>query len=148
MRNELRDMEIYEKRIRGASLAALAEEYGLDDSRISVICKEVRQGMPALDREALVRASFEQLEYLREKVNELVQMGGAPITAGQNGDVVIDPETGEVVRDYKLRTTSIELARKLNESTRKLLGMDAPVQAEVKASVQYEVVGLDPEALT
>ncbi len=147
MRFELRNMEIYEKRIRGASLAALAGEYDLTEQRISGICAEQRRAMPALDREAMVAASFEQLEYLREKVLEMVEMRPAPVTFGEMGDLLRD-EDGSVVRDYKLRTTSIELARKLNESTRKLLGMDAPVQAEVKASVQYEVVGLDPEALT
>jgi hypothetical protein len=146
-RFELRNMEIYEKRIRGASLASLAGEYGLDDSRISEICSEVRRTLPERSREELIAASLDQLEFLREKVIELSNMRGAPVTAGQLGEILRD-EDGEIVRDYSLRLRAIDQAHKLNQTFAKRLGLDAPTESVVKASVQYEVVGLDPEALT
>lgn len=147
-RFELRNMEIYEKRIRGASLATLAGEYGLTDASISNICKEVRRTLPERSREELIAASLDQLEFLREKVLELVNMPGAPVTAGQLGEILVDPETGETVRDFGLRTKAIAEAHRLNQTFAKRLGLDAPTESVVKASVQYEVVGLDPEALT
>jgi hypothetical protein len=150
-RFELRNMEIYEKRIRGASLASLAGEYGLTDASISNICAEVRRTLPERSREELIAASLDQLEFLREKVLELVNMEGAPVTVGQQGDILREPSEdgdGEIVRDYSLRTRAIAEAHKLNQTFAKRLGLDAPTESVVKASVQYEVVGLDPEALT
>lgn len=147
-RNEMRDMEIYEKRIRGAALAALAEEFGVTQARVSVICKEVRASLGTLDRDALIQASLDQLEYLREKVIELSNLPGAPITVGQHGDILREPETDEIVRDYSLRVKAIDQAHKLNQTFAKRLGLDAPTAVDVKASVQYEIVGVDPEALT
>lgn len=147
IRTELRDMEIYEARIRGARIAELAEKYGLDQSRISAICTEVRRTLPERSREELIAASLDQLEFLREKVIELAQMEGAPVTAGQLGEILYDTD-GSVVRDYSLRIKAINEAHKLNQTFAKRLGLDAPTESVVKASVQYEVVGLDPEALT
>jgi hypothetical protein len=146
-RFELRNMEIYEKRIRGASLASLAGEYGLTDASISNICAEVRRTLPERSREELIAASLDQLEYLREKVIELSNMRGAPVTAGQLGEILLD-EDGEIVRDYSLRLRAIDQAHKLNQTFAKRLGLDAPTETKVTGSMLYEVVGLDPEALT
>ncbi len=142
-----RDMEIYEKWIRGTSQAVIADEYGLSLPRVSQICVEVRRTLPERSREELIAASLDQLEFLREKVLEMVKMKGAPVTAGQLGEIVRD-EDGEIVRDYSLRTRAIAEAHRLNQTFAKRLGLDAPTESVVKASVQYEVVGLDPEALT
>ena len=147
-RNARRDMEIYEKRVNGASLADLATEFGVERSRISQICSEVRATLPDEAREDLIRVNFQRLEELREKVLELANMNGAPVTAGQHGDVLIDPDSGETVRDYSLRVRAIAEAHKLILSTNRMFGLDAPAETTVKASVQYEIVGIDPEALT
>jgi len=146
--NEIRDLEIYEKRMRGASLMALGEEYGLHQSRISVIVKEVRKTIPQKSREELISLSFDQLEYLREKVIELANLPGAPVTAGQLGEIVRDPETEDVVRDYSLRLRAIAEAHRMNVTFAKRHGLEAPTQVDVKAAIQYEIVGVDPEALT
>lgn len=140
-------MEIYEARIRGAKLAELAEKYGITQSRISDICSEVRRTLPERSREELIAASLDQLEFLREKVIELAEMEGSPVTAGQLGEILLDTD-GSVVRDYSLRIKAIDQAHKLWVSFGKRMGLDAPTESVVKASVQYEVVGLDPEALT
>lgn len=147
---ELRDQEIYEKRVRGATLKTLAEEFDISLSRVSDICKEQRAGLPERSREDLIRASIERLEFLREKVIELAEMPGAPVTVGQHGDILREPDTDEVVRDYSLRIKAIDQAHKLGQTFDKLFGLAAPTAAnvEVKASIQYEIVGVDPEALT
>lgn len=146
-RHQIRDAEIYEKRIRGASLQSLADEYGLEDSSISRITKEQGATLSQRSREDLIAASLNQLEYLREKVIELAEMRGAPVAAGQLGEILHDVD-GQVVRDYSLRVKAIAEAHKLNVTFAKRLGLDAPTQAEVKASVSYEIVGVDPGDLT
>lgn len=142
-----RDMEIYERHIRGETLAKLGDEYGITMSRVSQICAEVRRTLPERSREDLVAASLDQLEFLREKVIEMVGMRGAPVTAGQLGEILHD-EDGEVVRDYSLRIKAVAEAHRLNQTFARRLGLDAPTESVVKASVQYEVVGLNPEDLT
>lgn len=146
--HSLRDVEIYEKRVRGASLAELAEEYGIHVSRVSQICAEVRRTLPDRSREELVRINHDQLEFLRDEVLNLARMTGAPITAGQHGDVLIDPDTGETVRDYSPRVKALQEAHRLILSKNKMLGLDAPTEVKTSGSVRYEIVGVDPEALT
>jgi len=146
--HSLRNLDIYEKRMRGASLAALAEEYGLDVSSISRICTEVRRSLPDRSREELVKINHEQLEFLRDEVFKLVSKAGAPVTAGQHGDVLIDPDTGGIVRDYSLRIKALQEAHRLILSKNKMLGLDAPSEVKTSGSVRYEIVGVDPEALT
>jgi hypothetical protein len=147
-RNSWRDVEIYEKRTRGATLALLAEEYGLDASSISRICTETRRSLPDRSRDELVKISFDQLEFLRDEVFKLASKEGAPVTAGQRGDVLIDPDTGETVRDYSLRVKALHEAHLLILSKNKMLGLDAPAEVKTSGSVRYEIVGVDPEALT
>jgi hypothetical protein len=144
-------MEIYEKRMRGARLQQLADEYGLSDSGVCAVVQNVGRSMPELDRSALVGITVGWLMEMRAKVLELSEREGAPVTVGQRGDILREPSEdgeGEIVRDYSLRIKSIETALRIDAAFAKRLGLDAPSESIVKASVQYEVVGLDPEALT
>lgn len=143
-----RNLDIYERRMRGERIPDLAVEYSVSESRISQICTEIRRTLPDRSREELVRINHEQLEFLRDEVLRLVQMGGAPVTAGQHGDVLIDPDTGETVRDYSLRIKALQEAHRLILSKNKMLGLDAPSEVKTSGSVRYEIVGVDPEALT
>jgi hypothetical protein len=146
--NELRDQEIFTKRMNGASLAVLAEEYGVVPSRICTIVSEMARKLPEMDRSALTALTIDTLMNLRGKVMNLAEMQGAPVTAGQRGDVLIDPETEEVVRDYSLRLNAVKTMLALDAQFAKRLGLDAPAESVVRATVQYEIVGVDPEDLT
>ena len=150
-RNSWRDVDIYEKRVRGATLAQLAAEYGIHESRVSQICVEIRRNLPDRAREELVKISFDQLESLRDEVLNLARMPGAPVTAGQHGDILREPSIdgqGEIVRDYSLRIKALQEAHRLILSKNKMLGLDAPTEVKTSGSVRYEIVGVDPEALT
>jgi hypothetical protein len=146
--HSLRNLDIYERRMRGEKIPVLAAEYGVNESRISQICTEVRRTLPDRSREELVKINHDQLEFLRDEVLRLAQMSGAPVTAGQHGDVLIDPDTGETVRDYSLRVKALQEAHRLILSKNKMLGLDAPTEVKTSGSVRYEIVGVDPEALT
>lgn len=144
----LRDEEIYLRRMRGESLKRLSEEYSLSDSSISQIVTRVSRSLPERDRSELLARSVEHLDQMRSEVLSVVKTLGIPVTAGQHGDVVLDPDTGEAVRDHSVRLRALDQLLKIDTAFAKRLGLDAPIQAEVKASVQYEIVGVDPEALT
>lgn len=141
-------MDIYRRRMRGEKNAVLAAEYGLAENSISAIVTKVSRSMPEQDRSEILALAAEHLDDIRSKVLSLYDMVGAPVTAGQRGDVLIDPESGEVVRDHSLKVRAAELLLKIEQTVGRRYGLDAPTQAEVKASVQYEIVGVDPEALT
>lgn len=143
-----RDMDIYRRRMRGETNETLAAEYGIGANAISKIVTKVSRSMPEQDRSEILALSAEHLDDIRSKVLHLWELQGAPVTAGQHGDVLIDPDTGETVRDHSLKVRAAELLLKIEQAVGRRYGLDAPTQAEVKASVQYEIVGVDPEALT
>lgn len=143
-----RDIEIYERNMRGESSAVLAEAYNLTQSRICQIVTEVGRNMPEVDVSHLRALSAERLEFMQNKVIELIEKEGAPVTAGNLGLVLQDPETGAVVRDYSLRLKAVAQMLAINAAFAKRFGLDAPTQAEVKATVNYEIIGVDPEAMT
>ncbi len=145
--NRMRDDEIYAKRMRGAKLDELAAEYGVHRTRISQIVQSVAKSLPERDRSELLALSVSHLEDIREKVIDLFNLQPPPVTAGNMGMTLIDPETGAVVRDYSLRRSTIDQLLKVDAALAKRLGLDAPAQSEVRASVQYQIEGIDPEDL-
>ena len=146
-----RDMDIYRRRMRGEKNAALAAEYGLAENSISAIVTKVSRSMPEQDRSEILALAAEHLDDIRSKVLSLWSLQSAPVTVGQHGDILREPSedgNGEIVRDHSLKVRAAELLLKIEQTVGKRYGLDAPTQAEVKASVQYEIVGVDPEALT
>lgn len=141
-----RDVEIYERAMRGERTSDLAREYSLSDSSISHIVTNVGRNMPEVDISHLRALSASRLEFMHNEVLRLVQMPGAP-TFTQRGDQLID-QNGEPVLDYSLRLRALAEMRAIETSLGKRFGLDAPTQTEVKAHVQYEIIGVDPEAMT
>lgn len=143
-----RDLEIYERHMRGERAADLAQEYGLSRQRIDSISREVAANMTEVDTAHLRALSASRLEFMQSKVNALLDIGmkGVP-TFTQRGDQLIDAE-GNAVLDYTLATRALAEMRAIDAQFSKRFGLDAPTQAEVKATVQYEIVGVDPEDLT
>lgn len=141
-----RDIEIYERNMRGETGVKLAREYDLSEARISQIIVEVRNNMPEVDVSHLRALSASRLEFMENEVLRLIELPGAP-TFTQRGDQLIDAD-GNAVLDYSLRLRALAELRAINATFGKRFGLDAPTQAEVKATVQYEIVGVDPEAMT
>ena len=125
-----------------------AEDPPISVQRVSQIMAGLREKMPPVDLAALRERSIQlHLDVIR-RAYEMAGMKGAPVTAGKDGDVVYDPEGGEVVRDYALRGSSLALVLKAEAELRKLLGLDAATKVETSGTVRYEVVGVDPADLT
>lgn len=103
----------------------LAAEYGLTRERISQILKAVRDTIPQETREEEIQRSLEVLHDLRAGALEVWKMAAAPMVAGKDGDPVVDPESGEYVRDHGGRLRALETALKVDAQIRQLLGLDA-----------------------
>lgn len=88
------------------------------------------------DRADLIKREMDFLDQLRQETVKLIHHAGAPVTAGKDGMVVHDPDTGVVVRDYSLRLNAIREARALNDRLSKVLGLDSAVKVSVDTSAQ------------
>jgi predicted DNA-binding protein (UPF0251 family) len=144
-----REYEIYRLSVvNQLSQRVIAEKYGLSQERIGQILRGVRDKLPPVDLEAVRQKALALHEDVIRRAYELAEMNGAPVTAGKDGSVVYDPESGAVVRDYAGKLNALQLALKADEARRKLLGADAATKTEVTGSVRYEVVGIDPSDLT
>lgn len=146
-RNALRDDEIYAKRMRGATLDSLAAEYGLTKQSISGIVRNVARSLPERDRSELLALSVDMLIDVQEKVIDLFNVDPAPVFVGKDGAIARD-ENDNVVRDYALRRSAVQMLHDVNKTLSKRFGLDAPAETRVSGSVQYEIVGVDPDALT
>lgn len=95
-----------------------------------------RRGMaaiPAEKAEEAKRICLEQLDFVfRETLAVMRRPHYVPITSGPNaGELVRHPETGELLIDDAPVLTALTGLVRVNESTRKLIGLDAPRKAQV-----------------
>lgn len=133
--------------VRRRTQEEIGAEFGISQQRVSVILKDIKAKMPAPDLNAMRAEVLAMLEENYRRATELIEMDGAPVTAGKDGDVVYDPESGGVVRDYGGRIAAMKVLNETTAHARKLLGLDAAEKIELGGTVRYELVGVDPEDL-
>jgi len=124
------------------------EEPPISMQRVSQILAEVKAKMPPIDLSEMRARSIELHLDVIKRAYEMAGMKGAPVTSGKDGDVVYDPEDGEVVRDYALRGNALNLVIKAEKELRALLGLDAATKVESTATVRYVLEGVDTSDLT
>jgi hypothetical protein len=127
-------MAIWQAYLKGANQMALAAEYGLTQGRISQIISEVRASLPERDKSELVQESAEFMRWARAQALTLWEATGAPVTAGKDGDVVYDPETGAIVRDHAGRLAGLRTAVDVERHLAKLLGLDAATKLDANVT--------------
>ncbi len=142
-----RDEQIYVDYVEGKRQHQLAREHGLTVTRISQIIAEQRSRIPEQDRVSMVMDSIELQMNVRRRALEVASLDGAPVAVGKDGDIMYDPATGDVVRDYMLRLRALALAAATDDAIAKRLGLDAPKQIESTATVHYKLDGVDVEDL-
>lgn len=131
------------------SQRAIAERLGISSQQqVSKILADARTKLPPPDLEAIRQESLTMHRETQRIALELAEKIGAPITAGKDGDLVVDPTSGEYVRDYSLRLAALETARKADVEIRKLMGADAATKVEQSGTIRYEVAGVDLDALS
>ena len=128
--------------------AEIAEKHGISQQRVGQILAGVRDSLEAPDRQAMIAQSIDTLSELTKRQFEIAALTPAPVVAGKDGEVVIDPESGQVVRDYSARLKALAEVRATDEQIAKRFGLSAPDRVESTATVKYEIVGVDPSDFT
>jgi hypothetical protein len=129
--------ELYDLHLNhGWTQTRLAGFYVLDRRTVSRLLAEYRESIPEPSRVEMRKQHLDELERIRLKMMELVEMEGAPVTAGKDGNVVHDPGTKAVVRDYSLRIAATRELLKVIERQAKQFGVDAPTQVEHTGTVE------------
>lgn len=126
--------------------ADIAAKYGVTQPYVSMSITRLRKE-GRVDFSAMRAESLAVLSQVRARQLEIATQKAAPVTAGKDGIVLIDPETGEVVRDYAGVLRALADAVKTDDVLAKRFGLDAPQKAEVAQTVRYEIAGLDVEDL-
>lgn len=134
--------------VAGKTQREIAEEFDLTQPRVSQIIDEARKEMPVIDRAEMLRANLEVINYVQQVAQELVEKQGAPVTSGKDGEVVYDPESGDVVRNYDLRLAASNLLVRTADTLAKRLGLDAAQKIESMATVRYEIADVSTDDLT
>lgn len=125
----------------------IGERLGITQPAVSMILKAAREKIPPPDLNAIRQEAAERHLDVIRRAAELMEMEGAPVTAGKDGGVVRDPETDAVVRDYAGRVQAAKLLLEADRELRKLFGVDAATKQEITGGVRHELVGVDPSEL-
>jgi hypothetical protein len=129
--------------VRQMAQNRIAQELEISYQRVSKIVANCRAKLPPVDRVEMRNRLINLKEEVIERALSLAELEGAPVTAGKDGDIVRDPATGEVVRDYAARIQAYRLALDAARELRKLEGLDAASKVETSGTVRYVLEGID-----
>lgn len=140
-----RNGEIWRMYTSGLTQQAIAARLGMHQSSVSNVLKQVRDALPADERDDWRIIAIETLRELHTAAVEIVRSDPPPTF--HSGEILRD-ENGEVVRDMSTRLVAIDRLIRIQERAARALGTDSPVQVQSDQTVRYEIVGIDPENLT
>jgi uncharacterized protein (DUF2336 family) len=144
-RLESRDGDIWRGYLLGKTQVTLAEEFGISHQRVSQIVAAARAD--CADPE-LSTARREHLEVMRMLQATAVEIMDTPVPpAYSNGRPVLD-EDGTMVRDYSTRLAALDRVAKTQERLAKVLGLDAPIKAEVTVDASRATAEAAADALS
>jgi len=127
----------------GRTQEDIADQFGISQQRVGQIVKQVQAEMPA---EALDDVKRHHLESLRMVHGMLADIAVAELPpAYSNGRPIVD-EDGVIVRDAGPRMAALDRIIKVEDRLAKLLGLDAPVKADVTVNEQARQVAQDAAA--
>jgi hypothetical protein len=134
---EGRNGQIYREYLLGSTQEAIAAKHGIGQQRVSEIVLAVRAGIPETD---LAEAKVKHLDVMDLLADTMAELMEAPLPpAYSNGRPIYD-EDGTMVRDFGPRMAAADRLVKINERVAKVLGLDAPVKADVTVSEQADRV--------
>lgn len=137
-----RDWQMWGSYVKGFTQQQIADEHGVSQSHVSERLKLVRAQIPAEEREQVRRRHLDGISALSRELWALVEAGPHP--AYSNGRRMtmpneLDPDNpdapGDQVWDHSARMAAMDRIGKLMEREAKLLGLDAPTQQEISATV-------------
>lgn len=146
---EARDQEWWNLYARGRSQLDIAKQYGTDQATVSRGIARHRATIPDETRDEILKREVDLFSRLRDEVLELWHdTTGVPVTAGKDGKIVTDPETGRIVRDHTGRLSALRAAREMGERLARLTGIDAAVRVDLSVAENAETEAAAAEALS
>lgn len=154
--------EVLRLRRTGMTFTAIGQERGFSRQRAHQIYKEALAEIPEMEVKLYRAEQQERLDDVLRAAYEVLQRKHLTISGGKIvriGEPVIDPETGkatiaeeagEPVYDDGPTLAAIKTILQVEERRAKLLGLDAPVKADLGGSLQvrYLVENVDLKDLT
>lgn len=138
-RLEGRNGRIWVEYCNGRTQEFLADKYGVSQQRISQIITEVRDSLGEEIRSETIAAEAELLRRVRAEIlDEIYGAKPIPVTVGKDGEILKDPETGEVVRDHGGRLAGVAAADRITQRLHRLLGIDAPAKLDLNLNGEEE----------
>lgn len=128
-------------RVQGHTYRQIADALGFAGT--SSAHKAVSRAIAEVPREAaeeLLELEKARLDNLQRRADALVEK---EYTLVQAGKVVVDPDTGARMIDDGPVLKAIQTALRIQESRRKLLGLDAPEALQVAGTVEFTINGVD-----
>lgn len=143
-----RNAEIWAAYVRGETQAAIGARYGITQQAVAKVVAQMRSDIPERIKEDVIHREVEFLDWARTEALTLWDAQGAPVTAGKDGDLVYDPETGGIVRDHAGRLAGLRTAVDISARLAKMLGLDAAsrVDATVSGAETAAMAALAEEA--
>jgi hypothetical protein len=128
------------------TMEAIAERDNVGKSTVSEAIKLVRDSIPDQER-AEIRAEIREFyRAVRGEALAIAEMLPAPVVKGQHGDILRDPETDEVVRDYSGRLNAYKTAMDAADRERRMFGVDEASRVIVDAGEDAAAARLAAES--
>jgi hypothetical protein len=143
-RLEGRDGAIWRAYLLGKTQQTIAAEHNLSHQRVSQIVATARAECTDPELSTARQEHLEVMRMLTQTAVELMEMPLPP--AYSNGRPIIDDD-GTIVRDTAGRLAALDRVAKQQERMAKVLGLDAPVKAEVQVDASAATAAAAAEAL-
>lgn len=130
-----RDAEAARLRSRSQSYTQIGATLGISRQQAFEAVQRAMRDIIAEPAEAVRQMELEKLDRLERAALDVLSRVHEVVYQGQTTGIVDDGPT----------LAAVATLQRLNESRRKLLGLDRPAQLEVSGGVTYEIVGVSAD---
>lgn len=138
-----RDWDMWVAYVKGTTQREIAAQYGLAQSTVSERLKAAKESIPPEERDLVVRRHLDEIASVSRELWKLID--AEPVPAYSNGRRMTmpneaapdDPDIpGDQVWDHSGRITAMRELREWQKRQATLIGLDAPTQQEITATVE------------
>lgn len=127
-RLEGRDGEIWRLYCTGRTQESLANQFGVSQSRVAQILKDVRAMIPAPDRDEARLRMLEVLDHLGAKFSAVAEKS-PHLKYNNKGDIMVSAD-GTPALDHSEQRDAAKLVLEAQKRAAAMLGLDAPSKVE------------------
>jgi hypothetical protein len=143
-KTQARDMEALRLRTTGWGLEEIAHHFGVSSNTVALSLRRAVSVMARFAGNEQRLLELQKLDEAEAEVWKVLKMSHWVYT--NRGDLVYDPED-KPMRDGRIILEAVDRLMKIAERRSKLMGLDAPVRAEILTidSVDAEITRLETE---